>query len=165
MTAAKRVTATFSAAKYPITATANPAAGGTVTCTPNPVTHGTNSTCTAVPKTGYALTGFSGDCTGATCTLTNVTAAQSVTATFGLKTYVITASASPLVGGTLTCAPNPVTHGTNSTCTAAANTGYTLSAFTGCTRIGTTSQCTLTSVTAAKRVTASFRASVTATGP
>jgi len=156
VTAAKTLTATFSTAKYPITATANPAAGGTVICAPNPVTHGANSTCSAVPATGYAFTGFTGGCTGATCNLTNVTAPQGVTANFSLKTYAITTSASPLAAGTLTCIPNPVAHGTDSTCTATPNTGFALSTFTGCTRIGTTSQCTLINVTGAKSVTATF---------
>jgi len=53
-----------------------------VTCTPNPVSHGSGSTCTATPNTGYTFSAFSGACTGASCTLTNVTAAKSVTATF-----------------------------------------------------------------------------------
>ena len=158
--AAKTVTATFVPAKYPITATASPAAGGTVTCTPNPVTHGASSTCTATAKTGYSLGAFGSGCTriGTTsqCTLTGVTAPTAVTVTFVLKTYPITATANPAAGGTVTCTPNPVTHGTGSTCTAAANVGYTLSAFTGCTRTGTTSQCTLTGVIAAKSVTATF---------
>ena len=156
MTAAKSVTATFTGAKYPITATADPAAGGTVTCTPNPVLHGASSTCTATPKTGYTLTAFSGACTGTSCALTNVTEAKGVTANFGLKTYPITATANPVAGGTVTCTPNPVPHGSGTTCTAAPNVGYTLSAFTGCTRSGTSSQCALTGVTAAKSVIATF---------
>ena len=85
MSAAKSVTASFSLKTYPITATANPVAGGTVTCTPNPVTHGGGSTCTATPKTGYSFTAFSGACTGASCALTNVTEAKSVTANFASR--------------------------------------------------------------------------------
>jgi len=67
---------------YSITATANPVAGGTAACTPNPVPHGASSTCTAMAKTGYAFTAFSGACTGASCVLGNVTSARSVTASF-----------------------------------------------------------------------------------
>ena len=154
MSAAKSVSASFRLSTYPIAAVANPVAGGTVTCTPNPVTHGASSTCTATPKTGYTLGGFSGACTGASCKLTNVTEAQSVAANFSPKTYPIAAIASPAAGGTVTCTPNPATHGSASTCTATANAGYTFSAFSGAC---TGASCILTNVTAAKSVTASFR--------
>ena len=62
----------------------NPGAGGAVSCTPNPVPHGANATCTAVASAGYDFTGWAGDCGGAvaTCTLNNVTAARTVTASF-----------------------------------------------------------------------------------
>jgi len=72
------------AATYPIAANANPAAGGTAGCTPNPVSSGGSSTCTAMANAGYAFTGWSGACSGANCTLSNVTAAASVTANFSL---------------------------------------------------------------------------------
>lgn len=70
----------------PINAIASPPAGGTVTCTPSSVVSGGSSTCTASANAGYAFAGFSGDCTGTTCVLSNVTAAKSVTATFALNT-------------------------------------------------------------------------------
>ena len=60
--------------------------------------------------------------------------------------------------GTLRCSPNPVPHGTNATCTAAPDAGYTLASFTGCTRDGTADTCTLTNVTAPATVSASFAA-------
>ena len=153
VTEAKSVTANFSLKTYPITAIASPVAGGTVTCTPNPVSHGSGSTCTATPKTGYNFTAFSGACTGASCALTNVTEAKSVTANFSLKTYPITAIASPVAGGTVTCTPNPVSHGSGSTCTATPKTGYNFTAFSGAC---TGASCALTNVTEAKSVTANF---------
>ena len=52
-----------------ITATASPTAGGSVTCTPNPVADGANATCTASANAGYALTGFTG-CTRVGTTMT-----------------------------------------------------------------------------------------------
>ncbi|MBX3674423.1 MAG: DUF4214 domain-containing protein [Burkholderiales bacterium] len=149
----RSVTATFTLNAYAITAAANPVAGGTVGCVPNPVSHGGTSICTASANTGYVFTGFSGDCTGSTCTLSDVTAARSVTATFTPSTYAITATALPPAGGTVTCTPNPVAHGGTSTCTATANAGYAFSAFSGdC--AGPT--CTLSDVTAARSVTATF---------
>ena len=69
-------------ATYPIMATASPTGGGTVTCAPYPVPDGGTSTCTATANPGYVFGAFSGDCSGSTCTLANVTAAKSVEATF-----------------------------------------------------------------------------------
>lgn len=67
---------------YAISATANPPAGGSVNCTPNPVPSGGTSTCTATPNAGYSFTAWSGDCSGATCVLSNITAARTVVASF-----------------------------------------------------------------------------------
>ncbi len=75
VTAPATVSATFALIPYPITVT--PPSNGTLSCTPNPVNHGSAATCTAIPATGYAVASFTG-CTriGATnsCQLTNVTA-------------------------------------------------------------------------------------------
>ncbi|RMW93123.1 IPTL-CTERM sorting domain-containing protein, partial [Allofranklinella schreckenbergeri] len=161
VTSAKSVTAKFTAkaTTHAITATANPAAGGTVSCTPNPVPNGGNATCTVTANTGYTFTSFSGDCTGTTCTLTNVTSAKSVTAKFTATatTHAITATANPAAGGTVSCTPNPVPNGGDATCTATANTGYPSSFSGDCT--GAT--CALTNVTSAKSVTANFTAAAT----
>jgi len=79
------VQASFAPATYPITPTASPASGGTVACTPNPVTHGQDATCSATPATGYQFTGWTGACTGTgACQLSGVTGVPSVGATFGL---------------------------------------------------------------------------------
>ncbi len=153
VTAAKAVTATFTRNTYAITTTASPAGGGTVSCTPNPVGYGGSSTCTARANTGYLFSAFSGDCTGATCALSNVSAATAVTATFTRKRYAITATAKPAAGGTVSCTPNPVDYGGGSICTATANTGYTFRVFSGAC---TGSNCALSNVTAAKAVTATF---------
>ena len=70
---------------FAIAVAANPVAGGTVVCTPNPVLSGSDSVCTATPSAGYSFAGWGGDCAGtvgATCTLTAVTATKSVTANF-----------------------------------------------------------------------------------
>jgi uncharacterized repeat protein (TIGR02543 family) len=140
VTATKTVTANFTLNSYAITTAANPTAGGTVTCTPNPVAHGGSSSCTATATAtaGYTFSGWSGDCTGTgACALSNVTGARSVTANFTLNSYPITVTANPAAGGTASCTPNPVPHGDNSSCTA-------------------TASCTLTNVTNARSVTASF---------
>ncbi len=67
---------------YGITVSVSPAGAGTASCTPNPVNEGSSSTCTAVFNPVYAPGNWSGDCSGPTCVLTNVTATRSVTANF-----------------------------------------------------------------------------------
>ncbi|CAK0780823.1 exported hypothetical protein [Gammaproteobacteria bacterium] len=149
--ASQSITATFTLNSYAITA--SPTAGGTATCAPNPVDHGSSSTCTATPNIGYTFQEWSGDCTGTSCTLSNVTAAKAITATFTLNTYAITTAVSPTGAGTVTCTVNPVPHGGGSTCTAMPATGYTFSAWNGACP---GASCVLSSVTAAKAVTATF---------
>ncbi|WP_295392505.1 CARDB domain-containing protein [uncultured Thiodictyon sp.] len=153
LTANTTCTATFTLNSYTIAASASPAAGGTVSCTVNPVDYDGSSTCTATPAAGYTFSAWSGDCSGESCVLNNVTAAKAVTATFTLNSYTIAVSASPAAGGTVSCTVNPVDYGGSSTCTATAAAGYTFSAWSGdCT--GAT--CALSNVTAVKAVTATF---------
>ena len=147
------MTANFTQISYAITTTANPAAGGTVSCSPNPVGHGGTASCTAKPAAGYTLKDFSGACTGNTCSLSNVTTAKSVTANFTQISYAITTTANPATGGTVSCSPNPVGHGGTASCTATPAVGYALKSFSGAC---TGSTCSLSNVTAAKSVTASF---------
>ncbi|WP_157639653.1 InlB B-repeat-containing protein [Lamprocystis purpurea] len=84
--ASNRPIARFRLKTYAITATANPVAGGTVSCHPNPVAHGGKSTCNAIPKSGYAFVGFSGACSGASCVLSHLNSNQAVIANFSPKT-------------------------------------------------------------------------------
>lgn len=80
----------FSTSPATYAITVNAGTGGTASCSPNPVTHGSSSTCTATPNAGYSFSSWSGDCTGGTCTLSNVTSAKTVTASFvadGTKSY------------------------------------------------------------------------------
>jgi YD repeat-containing protein len=99
-------TATFTLNSYTVTALAG--TNGRISPASQTVGHGATTTFTVTPNTGYSFTAFSGACTGASCTLSNVTEAKGVTANFSLKTYPITATANPVAGGTVTCSPNPV---------------------------------------------------------
>lgn len=67
---------------WTITAAAAPGAGGSVDCTPNPVTQGGTGTCTATANPGYLFANWSGDCSGSACELAAVTGDRSVTAHF-----------------------------------------------------------------------------------
>ena len=160
VTAPHSVTAQFTLKTYAISTAASPAAGGSVACTPNPVEHGSDATCTATPGTGYAFTGWTGDCSGSTCQLASVTSPRSVTAQFTLKTYAITPVASPAAGGSVTCTPNPVEHGSDATCTATPHAGYRFHAWTGaCASQSAT--CMLSNIEAAQTSTAVFAHEIT----
>lgn len=71
---------------YPITTAVSPVAGGSVSCSPNPVSSGGTATCTATPSSGYGFSSWGGHCSGTspTCQLTNVTSSKNVTANFVL---------------------------------------------------------------------------------
>ena len=86
ITGACTVTAAFSLNAIPVTTAVNLAAGGSITCSPNPVVIGRTATCSVVTNAGYALTGVSG-CGGTTTTpgtfvTAPITAACSVAAAF-----------------------------------------------------------------------------------
>lgn len=141
---------------YPITVNVTPAAGGNASCTPNPVTHGGSSTCSATPATGYTFSGWSGACTGLSCTLGNVTAAQTVTATFAINSYTVTASSAG--NGSITPASQPVTHGGTATFTVSPANGYHVASVSGdtCTVTGSGSSYSAANIEADCAVTATF---------
>ena len=83
---------------YPIHIAAS--TGGSVVCSPNPVPHGSNATCTATASSGYRFTGWGGSCSGSAspCTLTNVTAPTNVSAQFAPAPAPASAQAIPTLG-------------------------------------------------------------------
>src|SRR5690554_4572887 len=114
----RSVTATFTLNTHAITVNVSPAEGGSASCTPNPVPHGGDASCSATPAAGYSFAGWSGDCSGTSCELADVDGPRSVTATFTLNTHAIMVSASPVEGGSASCTPNPVSHGGDASCSA-----------------------------------------------
>ena len=136
-------------------------ANGSIACNPNPVARGGTTACTATPSTGYAV-GTWGDACAATpagsstCTLTNVQAPQTVSATFTQNLHAITVT--PGINGNVVCAPNPVPHGGTTVCTATPSTGYAVGTWgdaCSATPAGS-STCTLTNVQAPQTVSAQF---------
>ena len=67
---------------FQVTGLVTPVGGGTLVCAPNPVLRGQSVICTATANPGYTFAGFSGDCSGLSCTLSNVTGNRTVSARF-----------------------------------------------------------------------------------
>ena len=111
---------------YAITATASPAAGGTVSGD-GTYNYGDNCTLTATVNTGYTFDGWYENnievSTNASYSFT-VTAARTLEARYTLNSYAIAATANPAVGGTVS-GDGTYNHGATATLTATANTGYT----------------------------------------
>ena len=118
----------------------------------------TNVTVTATPNSGYRFQRWAGDCTGSGACFVTLNAARSVTAHF-TRTYVLTASASPSGGGSVSGGGTYDT-GTNVTVTATPSSGYRFDRWSGdCTGSGACS----VSMNAARSVTAHFVARHTLT--
>ncbi|MFN3481314.1 MAG: InlB B-repeat-containing protein, partial [Thermodesulfovibrionales bacterium] len=129
MDADKSCTATFTLNQYTITTSANPSAGGSVTCNPNPVNHGSTSTCTITTNAGYTLQNIGGTCGGTlngnTYTTNAITAACTVQANFTLNQYTVTVKASGTGTGSVSSNPAGISYSypTNNTGSASFNHG------------------------------------------
>ncbi|GAB2463983.1 hypothetical protein GCM10027082_14470 [Comamonas humi] len=165
----KASVAKFQAIDYTVAATVDPTSpvgSGTASCSPASVTIDQSSTCTAVANPGYSFVGWSGDCasagTNASCTLSSINADKSSVAKFQAIDYTVAATldpTSPVGSGTASCSPASVTIGQSSTCTAAANPGYSFVGWSGdCASAGTNAACTLSNINANKASVAKFQA-------
>ncbi|MBZ4193557.1 MAG: right-handed parallel beta-helix repeat-containing protein [Candidatus Contendobacter sp.] len=123
---------------------------------------GTSVTLVATPVAGYTFTGWFGDCTGMTCTIT-MDAAKTVTAQFAnIPTYILTATKTGTGTGTVTSDPAGIycgatcgagfMSGTSVTLTATPNSGSIFAGWSGACNGAT---CTVT-VDAAKNAIATF---------
>ncbi len=125
VTADRTLVANFTAQTYTITATANPANGGTV-AGGGTFNHGASCTLTATPATGYTFVRWTKNgaqvSTNANYTFT-VTESAAFVAHFELQSYTITATANPTNGGTV-AGGGTYDHGQSCTLIATANEGY-----------------------------------------
>ena len=159
--ASHMISASFAANTYIIAASAG--VGGTITPSGSvSVNHGSNQIFTITPNTGYTVSNVvvDGSSVGAVATYTfnNVTAAHTISATFSVRTYTLTASAG--TGGTIS--PSgiiTVNHGANQTYTITPNTGYSVATVTvdGVSQ-GTITSFTFNNVTANHTISATFTA-------
>ena len=125
VTGAAAYVAHFELNSYAITATANPADGGTITGA-NTYNHFATCTLTATPATGYHFVKWTKNGTQVSTSATysfTVTEAAAYVAHFELNSYAITATANPTDGGTITGA-NTYNHFATCTLTATPATGY-----------------------------------------
>jgi hypothetical protein len=159
VTANHTIAASFAAASYTLTVTKSGTGSGTVTTNPSGTSFsaGTPVTLTATPDASSTFTRWSGGCSGTapTCTLT-MNGNTSVTATFTLKSYSITASA----GWHGTISPTglvSVPSGTSKSFSIKASTGYKIQAVTvDGASVGAVTSYTFTNVTANHTIAASF---------
>ncbi|MDD5395099.1 MAG: zinc-dependent metalloprotease family protein [Thiothrix sp.] len=162
---------TVSPVATPVKLTVIKSGSGTVNSTPTGITCGSDCTenyspgidvtLSATPAAGYVFTGWSGACTGMSCTVT-MDAAKTVTANF-TKAYTLTVKNAG--NGTVTSLPTGIScgsdctetynTGTSVTLTAQANPNARFISWSGCT-IVSNNVCTV-SMTAAKSVTATFK--------
>jgi MYXO-CTERM domain-containing protein len=138
---------------------------GTVSCTPDTVTSGGQSTCTAIPDIGYQVQNWGGACASwgrnAQCYLSKIKQDQVATVSFALLPPAhYTVSATVTGGnGAVSCTPGTVTAGGNSACTAVPAIGYEVAGWTGaCAATGNAGQCDLTNIQTDQTSTVSFAA-------
>jgi beta-glucosidase len=184
MTGNQAVTATFNqqVTTYPLTVTKAGTGSGTVTANTGGISCGTSCTAslaagtvvnlTTAAASGSVFAGWSGDCSGSSCSL-GMDGPKSVTATFNLVTpsYTLTVSKSGTGTGTVTSSVGGISCGAACSASLASGTIVTLTAsadasatFTGwsgaCT--GTAPTCAVT-MSAAQTATAAFTANTTTT--
>ena len=192
--AAKTVSAIFTLNQYALTANASGTGSGTVTSSAGSITfsyptsgngsatlnYGTAVTLTATGAAGSTAS-WTGNCsatggtpTVATCTISNIDAAKTVSAIFTLNQYMLTANASGTGSGIVTSSPEGINfpyptaisgsvnlnYGTSVSLTATALDHSTV-VWTGCdstTGNASTATCTVNNMSAAKTVSATFTA-------
>jgi hypothetical protein len=161
VTANHTISATFTANTYTISASAG--AGGSISPSGAvSVSHGANRSFTITANTGYQVSSVTVDGTSVgavtSYTFSNVTANHTISATFSIRTYTITASAG--TGGSISPSGSvSVSHGSNQSFTITANTGYQVSSVTvDGTSVGAVNSYTFSNVTAGHTISATFSA-------
>ncbi|MBI9097220.1 MAG: InlB B-repeat-containing protein [Spirochaetaceae bacterium] len=139
MDGAKTITANFisdTTPTYTVNTSASPSAGGTTSPTSTDVlaTGTEDVTLTALANEGYRFGGWYDGITPLsneeTFLLEDISANRTITANF-IKTYNVTVSALPAIGGTVTTSDTVVDEGDTVNISAAANSGYIFTGWSG----------------------------------
>jgi uncharacterized repeat protein (TIGR02543 family) len=160
MNSNKNVTANFALITYTLSTSANPVAGGTVTGS-GTYNAGSLANLTATANSGYVFTGWSGDASGTSSSVTvTMNANKSVTANFEpvVTSYTLSTAAIPSIGGTVT-AGGIFTAGSVVSITATPNSGYIFVGWSG--DASGTSLTTSITMNANKSVSANFQLQTT----
>ncbi|NHA14010.1 hypothetical protein [Thioalkalivibrio sp. XN279] len=131
ITAACTVSASFSLNTYEVTATAG--AGGGISPSLLTVQHGSTTSFTLTPDTGYSIAsvlGCGGSLEGQVYTTGPITGVCSVTAEFAINTYEVAATAGP--GGSVTPESRTVAHGSTARFALMPDEGYEVEQASGC---------------------------------
>ena len=157
ITSAKTITANFAINTYAVNFIAG--ANGSITGdTSQTVNHGSSATAvTAMPDTGYHFTGWSGgefSGTSNPLTISNITAAKTITANFAIDTFNVTVS-STAGGSTDKDGVNVVDYGGSLTITPTPDTGYHFTGWSG-DASDAENPLTISNITSDKTITANF---------
>lgn len=139
------------------TVSTSTAAGGTISPDSRTVTSGQTTSFTITPNTGYSIatvSGCNGSLNGTTYTTGAISSACTVTASFNLNSYMVTASAGE--GGGISPASVAVNHGATTSFDITVDAGYGIAEVTGCNGSLTGNTYTTGAITAACAVNASF---------
>ena len=157
------ISATFAVNIYAITSSAG--TGGTISPSGSvQVNSGANQTFTITPSTGYTVASVAVDGTSVgavtTYTFTNVTANHTISATFAVIAYTITATAAS--NGTISPSGSvQVNSGANQTFTITPSTGYNVSSVTvDGVSVGAVNTYTFTNVTGNHTISATFAVNI-----
>ncbi len=157
VTNACSVTATFTLNSYQVSTIAG--TGGTITPSSVSVAHGTSTSFTVVPNAGRSIAsvqGCGGALSGSTYTTDTLTDTCTVSASFTLNAYALTASASS--GGKIAPKARQVTYGSSTTFEITPESGYSIVSVSGCNGSLSGTTYTTAAVTGVCAVTASFAA-------
>ncbi len=161
--AAATIKAVFEAVPV-CTLTVTQTTGGTIAPSTKVVNKGASQTVTITPNAGYTIADVTvnGVSVGAVSSysFTNMSASATITATYAIKTYAISATAG--ANGTITPAGSTnVNHGGSQAYTIKANTGYEIDKLTvNGAVVSSVATYTFTNVTAAQSINATFKLTV-----
>lgn len=158
ITGACTVNATFSSTP-PVTHTVSTSAsaGGTIAPGSRTVNDGNTTSFTITENTGYTIgtvSGCGGSLSGNTYTTGTITGACTVSASFNLNSYTVTATAG--TGGTAGPASKSVSHGNTTNITVTPNSGFAIQSVTGCSGNLSGNTYTTGAITGACTVNATF---------